>query len=56
LTIGTILLLRAMVKNKWKHILICEDDILLSRGISNKFKKGIKEIGGKNWIYYLGAG
>lgn len=57
LTIGTILLLRAMVKNKWKHILICEDDILLSRGISNKFKKGIKEIGGKKWdLLYLGAG
>ena len=57
LTIGTILLLRKMVKEKWDHILICEDDIDLVRGFETKFKEGIKEIGSYNWdILYLGCG
>ena len=56
LTIGTILLLRAQVKNKWKHMLICEDDIELGRKIEDKFKKGIKELP-KDWdLLYLGCG
>ena len=38
LTIGTILLLRAMVRNKWKRILIFEDDVELSR----KFQKRLR--------------
>jgi GR25 family glycosyltransferase involved in LPS biosynthesis len=57
LTIGTILLLRAMVKNKWKRILICEDDIILNRNITEKFKQGVKELGTKRWdVLYLGCG
>jgi GR25 family glycosyltransferase involved in LPS biosynthesis len=57
LTIGTILLLRKMVKERWDHILICEDDIELTRGFEQKFKQGIKEIGNNNWdILYLGCG
>lgn len=57
LTIGTVLILREMVKRKWKRVLICEDDIELSRNLEKKFKQGIKEIGDKNWdLLYLGCG
>lgn len=57
LTIGTILLLRAMVKNKWKRMLICEDDIYLNRDIIKKFKKGVTDLGNKRWdVLYLGCG
>lgn len=61
LTIGTILILRHMVKHKLKHILICEDDIELSHGFEKKFKEGIKELKKTNlekkWdILYLGCG
>lgn len=56
LAIGTILLLRAQVKNKWKHMLICEDDIELTKNIEKKFKNGIKELP-KDWdLLYLGCG
>ena len=51
LTIGTILILRNMVKEKYPRILICEDDIELSRNFENKFNQGIKEL-----ILYLGCG
>lgn len=57
LTIGTILLLRKMVQEGWEHILICEDDVELTRGFETKFKQGIKEIGDYKWdILYLGCG
>jgi GR25 family glycosyltransferase involved in LPS biosynthesis len=61
LTIGTILILRHMVKHKLKHILICEDDIELSHGFEKKFKQGIDELKGtkyeKMWdVLYLGCG
>ena len=57
LTIGTILILREMVKQKWEHILICEDDVVLSRNLEEKFKQGIKELGNKKWdLLYLGCG
>ena len=57
LTIGTLLLLRKMVKEKWKHILICEDDIELTQSFNEKFNKGLKEIGDYKWdILYLGCG
>jgi len=57
LTIGTVLILREMVKRKLKRILICEDDIELTRNLEKKFKQGIKEIGDKNWdLLYLGCG
>ena len=57
LTIGTILILRDMVRRKLKHILICEDDVVLSHGLENKFKAGMKEIGDYKWdVLYLGCG
>jgi|UniRef100_A0A6C0CZD8 GR25 family glycosyltransferase involved in LPS biosynthesis len=57
LTIGTILILREMVKRKWSHILICEDDVILSRSLEKKFAEGIKEIGDRKWdLLYLGSG
>lgn len=61
LTIGTILILRHMVKHKLKHILICEDDIELGHGFEKKFKEGIDEINKTrykdNWdILYVGCG
>jgi GR25 family glycosyltransferase involved in LPS biosynthesis len=57
ITIGTLLILREMVKRRWKRILICEDDIILERDIEKKFVQGIKEIGNKRWdLLYLGCG
>ncbi len=61
LTIGTVLLLRHMVKHKMKRILICEDDIVLSRNFEKNFAKGIKELEkskyAKSWdLLYLGCG
>jgi GR25 family glycosyltransferase involved in LPS biosynthesis len=59
LTIGTILILREMVKKKWKHVLICEDDISLIHGFEKKFKEGVKELKKvePNWdILYLSGG
>lgn len=60
LTIGTIVLLRDMIKNGYEHILICEDDIELSRNFAGNFKRGINELKGtkhENWdVLYLGCG
>jgi len=57
LTIGTILLLRQMVKNKWDYMLLCEDDILLTKDLEKKFKRGLSEIGDYKWdLLYLGCG
>jgi GR25 family glycosyltransferase involved in LPS biosynthesis len=57
LTIGTIILLRTMVRNKWQRILICEDDIELTPDMKKRFKKGIAEIGSTKWdTLYLGIG
>jgi len=59
LLIGTILILREMVQNKWSHILICEDDIVLGRDIKTKFAQGIRELKRvkPNWdLLYLGCG
>lgn len=61
LTIGTILILRNMVKQKMNHILICEDDIELSYGFEKKFKQGIDELKKTKYknkwdLLYLGCG
>ena len=60
LTIGTIVLLRDMIKNNYDHILICEDDIELGRNFEKNFKRGIDELKGtkhENWdVLYLGCG
>lgn len=61
LTIGTILILRDMVKNKYERILICEDDINLTRDFQRKFTEGITELKKarkeKAWdLLYLGCG
>jgi len=60
LTIGTIVLLRDMVKKGYKNILICEDDIELGRNFAANFKRGVNELKGtkhEKWdILYLGCG
>jgi GR25 family glycosyltransferase involved in LPS biosynthesis len=57
LTIGTILILREMVKQKWEHVLIFEDDVVVSHGMDSKFKQGVKELGDYKWdLLYLGCG
>jgi GR25 family glycosyltransferase involved in LPS biosynthesis len=57
LVIGTIQMLREMIRNNWEYILICEDDINLTPDIIKKFKKGIKEIEDIDWdLLYLGSG
>ena len=59
LLIGTILILREMVKNRWEHILLCEDDIILGRDIKTKFAQGVRELKKvkPNWdLLYLGCG
>lgn len=60
LTIGTILILRNMVANRYKHILICEDDIELGKGFEKNFKRGIDELKGTKYdkwdVLYLGCG
>ena len=57
LAIGTVLLLRAMVRNKWKRMLICEDDIHVVRGFMRRFEEISKEQKGRKWdLLYLGCG
>jgi hypothetical protein len=59
LMIGIISLLRKQVKNKWKHMLICEDDIVPSRNFNTRFNKGVKELKDNHveWdMLFLGCG
>lgn len=59
LTLGTMQILKEMVRKKWDYILICEDDINLEPNLNKKFKKGIEEIRekGLKWdVLYLGSG
>lgn len=57
LTIATIKILTAMVKNKWNRILICEDDINIRPNFIERFTNGINEIKNINWdLLYLGSG
>jgi|SRR3972149_8121483 len=59
LLLGTVLILREMVKNRWKHILLCEDDIVMARDVKQKFIQGIRELKRvqPNWdLLYLGCG
>jgi len=57
LSIGTLILLRNQVKNKWKHMLLCEDDIELTNNLEEKFKKGVHELKNRPWdLLYLGCG
>jgi len=57
LSIGTMVLLRNQVKNKWPHMLICEDDIELTPQFVEKFKEGVRELKGKSYdLLYLGCG
>jgi GR25 family glycosyltransferase involved in LPS biosynthesis len=51
LSIGNVLMIRNMIKNNWKRILIFEDDIILSKNFMKKFKEGIEEILEKNIKY-----
>ena len=48
-----------MVKKKWEHVLICEDDIVLGRDLKKRFEQGVKELkkNAPNWdLLYLGCG
>lgn len=56
LVIGTMQILKEQVRNKWSHVLICEDDVVFDRSILKKFTEGIKDIP-KTWdLLYLGCG
>ena len=57
--IGTILILKEMIKKKWDNVLICEDDIVLGKSLSKKFEEGVKELkkSKPDWdVLYLGCG
>lgn len=57
LTIGTILLLRAQVRNGWKRMLIFEDDVEFVKDMNELFKKGVRSMKDINWdVLYLGCG
>jgi hypothetical protein len=57
LVIGTIQLLKMQVKNKWKRMLICEDDIVFDPRMLARFDRGIDELGDEDWdLLYLGCG
>ena len=57
LVIGTIEILKKQVKNKWKRVLICEDDVVFDSSILKTFEKGINELGDEDWdLLYLGCG
>ncbi len=56
LVIGTIDILRYMLKNNLDTILICEDDVYLIPSVINKFKESIKHLT-EDWdLLYLGCG
>lgn len=58
LTLGTWFLLKQQVKNRWKRILIFEDDATLVRNFNKRFEEGVEELNkvGKNWdLLYLGC-
>ena len=59
LTIGTMILLRNMIKHKYPTMLICEDDIKFDKHTKRNFEKGIKELTKvkPDWdLLYLGCG
>lgn len=59
LTLGTMLMLKEMVRNSWERMLVCEDDIVFDRGFHSKFKAGAKELEEylPDWdLLYLGCG
>jgi GR25 family glycosyltransferase involved in LPS biosynthesis len=59
LTLGTYLILKEMVKNRWEKIAILEDDATLDNDFNQKFTQGIAEVNThvSNWdILFLGCG
>jgi GR25 family glycosyltransferase involved in LPS biosynthesis len=59
LVVGTVEILREMVKNKWDRILICEDDINFGKDLLRNFSQGIKELEEEDLDWdqlYLGSG
>jgi GR25 family glycosyltransferase involved in LPS biosynthesis len=59
LVVGTVEILREMIRKKYKRILICEDDIVFGRNMEKKFKEGISELKDEipDWdVLYLGSG
>ena len=56
LVIGTLDILEMQIRNKWEHVLICEDDIVFGKNMLEKFKNGVSELP-KRWdLLYLGCG
>lgn len=59
LVLGTMEILKKIVKNKWKYVLIMEDDVIPTKNIHKRFEEGIKELEnyGPDWdMLYLGCG
>lgn len=54
--LGTVELMKRQIRNKWKRILIFEDDMILVPGIMKKFENGIKDLPDKWDMLYLGCG
>jgi len=56
LTLGTYLILKEMIRKKWKYITILEDDALFTEGFNEKLEAGIRDLP-KDWdLFYLGCG
>lgn len=56
LVIGTMQILKQQIKNRWRRVLIFEDDVVFDRKILQKFDQGVKELP-NNWdLLYLGCG
>lgn len=59
LVIGTIEILKMIVRNRWSHVLIFEDDIIPVKNFHKKFDEGIEELETHmpDWdLLYLGCG
>jgi GR25 family glycosyltransferase involved in LPS biosynthesis len=56
LVIGTIELLKQQVRNRWKHVLICEDDIVFGKDMMSRFSKALDDIPSRWDLMYLGCG
>ena len=57
LSIGTLKILKNMVKENYDYILILEPDVYFDKHLDEKFINGIKELGDAKWdLLYLGSG
>jgi GR25 family glycosyltransferase involved in LPS biosynthesis len=56
LVLGTIQILKEQIRNKWKWVLIAEDDINFKSTTLRRFKEGIKDLPYGTNMIYLGCG